>query len=100
MRRQFLNSAPDSFQGHPQSFCAVLEPARQRLLVLLRLLQRGVIARAVLPIKFVDRKDVMIVEAASIQFPQAEHASGAPVAIGKGVDRFKLMMEDWRAQNR
>src|SRR2546421_9357191 len=100
MRRQFLNPAPDSFQGHAQSLYAVLEPARPRLLLPLRLLQGGVIARAVLPIKFVDRKDVGMVEAAPIQFPQAEHAAGASVAIGKGVDRFKRTMQDGGAQNR
>jgi hypothetical protein len=41
--------------------------------------------------KFVDRKDVMAVEAAPIQFPQTKHAAGASVAVGKWVNCFKPM---------
>src|SRR2546423_3065756 len=100
MCRQLLDPGPDSLQRHAQSLCAVLEPAAEIITFLPHFLECGVVARTIFPIKFVDRKNVMAVKAATIQFPQAEHASGAPVTVGKWVDRFKLMMHDSRAYDR
>ncbi len=98
--RQFLDPAPDSLQRATQSFRAVLKPAREIVIFLANVFQGRIITRPILPIKFVDRKNVMVVETAPIKFPQTQHSAGPSVAVGKWVNRFKLVMHDGRTENR
>ena len=66
MGGQLLNSAPDALQRYAQPVSAVLEPTGEIAVLLPHFCQSGIIARPVFPIKFVDRKNVVIVEAAQI----------------------------------
>lgn len=59
-----------------------------------------IVARAIFPVKFIDGKDVVGIKAAAIKFPERQGAAGASIAIGKGVDGFKAMMEDGGGENR
>lgn len=64
-----LNAQPSVLKRYTQTFGAVFEPHREIVARLTHSVQLRVVARTVVPEKFVSREDAMHVEMAAIKLP-------------------------------
>jgi hypothetical protein len=98
-RGEFQYARPDTLQGEQQPFGTVVEPTGQVLALLAHGLEGGVVSGAVLPVEFVDGKDVVGIEATAVEFPEGQSATGAAISVREWVDGLETVMDDGRAED-
>lgn len=96
---ELLHANPDSFESFAESAGAVFQPAGKVIAIGADLGECRVVGRAIFPIVFIDREEVVGVEAPAIEFPEGEGSAGAAIAICKRVNVLKAIVEDGGAKD-
>lgn len=97
---EILHPRPNMLQSLMQPFCAVFQLRCQVITLTPCRIQGIVIARAVLPIKFIYRENIVGVESPPVQLPKGNGSPTPTVAVGKWVDCLEMVMQDCRTQHR